>query len=89
MTNELSPEQREHLARLIESELRALRAAALAAGAAPESVTAALRARLGALQADTAERPAAEDDGADPGRDDQGPPTSGAGCSGEQLEPGP
>ncbi|GAA3283660.1 hypothetical protein Dvina_38750 [Dactylosporangium vinaceum] len=89
MTNELSPEQREHLARLIESELRALRAAALAAGATPESLTAALRARLSALQADTAERTAPEDDEAGPGHDGQSPPTSGAGCSGEQLEPGP
>ncbi|GAA2634564.1 hypothetical protein GCM10010399_78980 [Dactylosporangium fulvum] len=39
MADELSPEQRDQLARLIEAEFAALREAALAAGAAPESVT--------------------------------------------------
>ncbi|GAA0723936.1 hypothetical protein Drose_01880 [Dactylosporangium roseum] len=38
MADELSPEQRDQLARLIAAELAALREAALAAGAAPESV---------------------------------------------------
>ncbi|MFI5913153.1 hypothetical protein [Dactylosporangium sp. NPDC051541] len=67
MTNELSPEQREHLARLIESELRALRDAALAAGATPETVTAILRDRVRALRAETAPPdPAPEPEG---GRD--------------------
>jgi hypothetical protein len=52
MTNELTPEQRERLARLIESELGSLRDAALAAGATPESVSGTLRDRRRALEAD-------------------------------------
>jgi transposase-like protein len=60
MTNELSPEQRERLARLIESELGSLRDAALAAGATPESVSDTLRDRRRALEADEPAEPTAE-----------------------------
>jgi hypothetical protein len=67
MTNELSPEQRERLARLIESELGSLRDAALAAGATPESVSGTLRDRRRALEADEPAAPADEpDEPADP-----------------------
>jgi hypothetical protein len=56
MSNELSPEQRELLTRLFESELAALRDAAVGAGATPAAVEDIVEDRRRAL-----EEPGAED----------------------------
>jgi hypothetical protein len=57
---DLSPDQRDRLARLIESELARLRDAALAAGASPEAIAKELEQRRQALRAKIAGDGAAE-----------------------------
>jgi hypothetical protein len=55
MSMELSPEQRHRLARLIESELAALRDAAVTAGTAPSTVADIFEERQRLLEAATAD----------------------------------
>ncbi|MET7423469.1 hypothetical protein [Dactylosporangium sp. NPDC005555] len=69
MSNELSPRQRELLARLFESELTVLSDAALTAGSTPESVAGVAERRLAALETDPAAADATEDTAEDPDLD--------------------
>ena len=66
MSNELSPRQRELLARLIGSELAALRDAAVTAGATPEAVAGVADRRRRALDPEPADAPGHTGDEGEP-----------------------